>query len=149
MVVIWTSRTYAKQRRVISFICIVKKKQNSVNATQYIKSKPLEQKFHTHMSQKFSRVDALKTFSAVQLWFKNVSVQIQRYSEFFSYWTALIQLWSALKNQFSELQIRAEQPSFSLIQLRIALVHDGFRITIFASFSILKKNCEAPQFWRR
>ena len=56
--------------------------------------------FHFSASISISRVDVSETFSADQLWFRILSGLFQRCSLPENLWTALIQLWTALKTEF-------------------------------------------------
>ena len=68
-----------------------------------------------------SRVDVSETFSADQLWFRILSCLFQRCSLPENLWTALIQLWTALKTEI----FRAKNQRWTvLILYQTALIHN-------------------------
>ena len=78
-----------------------------------------------------------QTFSADQLYFRNVSVLIQRWSLPENFWAALIQLWTVLKLKI----FRAKnQRSFPLIHNWAELISDGYRMITFAYFHFFSRN---------
>ena len=104
--------------------------------------------------QKSSRVDVSETFSADQLWFRILSGLFQRCSLPENLWTALIQLWTALKTEIfrakNQRWIRAVSALIfsetEMIFSETALKHQSFR----AKKSALNQSCFSADFlWNR
>ena len=113
---------------LFKFLCGVS--NNAKHEEGFFMSLPFKQEQlngHDYNEMKLTsqtRVDVSDTFSADQLWFRILSGLFQRCSLPENLWTALIQLWTALKteifrakNQLWNSWFRAEQRWFSLKQL--------------------------------
>ena len=113
-----------------------------------------------------SRVDVSETFSADQLWFRILSGLFQRCSLPENLWTALIQLWTALKTEFFRAKIQRWNRAVSalifseaeLIFSETALKHQIFRAKLSAlnhqifraKLSALNQCCFSADFlWNR
>ena len=103
-----------------------------------------------HFDQKTSRVDVSETFSADQLWFRILSGLFQRCSLPENLWTALIQLWTALKTEI----FRAKnQPWNSAVSALIFSETALFSSETALIFSVLNsadsEKIRADQLWNR
>ena len=93
--------------------------------------------------QRISRVDLSETFSAEQLWFRIISGLFQRCSLPENLWTALIQLWTALKTEiFGDKNQRWNTADLALIFSETAMKSSDF-------WRIQNDNCGSFfNFWR-
>ena len=93
-------------------------------ANQFIHFTELGIRKRSHSNLEASRVDVSETCSADQFWFRMFSGLFQHCSFAENFWTALIQLWTAVKTK-----------AFGAKNQRwTTLTFDGFRMTIFSHF---------------
>ena len=100
--------------------------------------------------QRFTRVDVSEIFSADQLWFRILSGLFQRCSLAENLWTALIQLWTALKTEtFRAKNRRWNSSVLAMIFSEIALFSSETALNFSVVSSADSEKIRVDQLWNR
>ena len=97
-----------------------------------------------------TRVDVSETFTANQLWFRILSGLFQRFSLPENLWTALIQLWTALKTEiFRAKNHRWNNAVSALIFSETELISAKTGLNFSVLNSADSEKIRADQYWNR
>ena len=92
---------------------------------------------------KHSRVDVAETFSADQLWIRTISGLFQRCSLPENLWTALIQLWTALKTKIFRAKNQRWNSAVSALIFSVTALIQGWTALISSETAM-----NSADFWR-